>query len=56
MVIKLYHHKTDGGAEYLCSKAVEGTDEGCFFKSDYIIRLDGEPELMIRDRKVGDKK
>lgn len=23
--IKLYYHKTDGGAEYLCSSAVEGS-------------------------------
>ncbi len=26
--MKLYYHKTDGGAEYYCTKAVEGTDEG----------------------------
>ena len=25
--MRLYHHKTDGGAEYLCSNAVEGTEE-----------------------------
>ena len=26
--MKLYYHKTDGGAEYYCTRAVEGTDEG----------------------------
>lgn len=26
--MKLYYHKTDGGAEYYCTKAIEGTDEG----------------------------
>lgn len=26
--MKLYYHKTNGGAEYYCTKAVEGTDEG----------------------------
>ncbi len=26
--MKLYYHKTSGGAEYYCTKAVEGTDEG----------------------------
>lgn len=24
----MYYHKTSGGAEYYCTKAVEGTDEG----------------------------
>ena len=38
--MKLYYHKTDGGAEYLCSSPVEGTDEGSF-NSHYIIRIDG---------------
>lgn len=33
--------KTDGGAEYLCSNNVEGTDEGSF-DSEYIIRIDGK--------------
>lgn len=26
--MKLYYHKTDGGAEYYCTRAVDGTDEG----------------------------
>lgn len=39
--MQLYYHKTDGGAEYLCSSPVEGTEEGSF-KSDYIVRIDGD--------------
>lgn len=49
--MRLYYHKTDGGAEYLCSNNVEGTDEGSF-ESDYIVRIDGDirkdAELMIK--------
>lgn len=43
---RLYHHKTDGGAEYLCSSAVPGTNEGAFEGADIIIRLDGGPEIV----------
>jgi len=39
--MKLYYHKTSGGAEYLCSKNVDGTEEGSF-ASDYIVRIDGD--------------
>ncbi len=50
--MKLYYHKTDGGAEYLCSEAVEGTTEGSF-NSKYIVRIDGnitkDAELLIKD-------
>jgi len=50
--MRLYHHKTDGGAEYLCSNAVEGTEEGTF-SSKYIVRIDGDitkdAELLIRE-------
>jgi len=49
--MKLYYHKTDGGAKYLCSKAVKGTKEGSF-NSKYIIRIDGnikkDAELSVR--------
>ena len=49
--MRLYHHRTDGGAEYLCSSAVEGTEEGSF-GSKYIVRIDGDitkdAELLIR--------
>lgn len=44
MTAKLYHHKTDGGAEYLCSSPVDGTDEGDLYTA--VVRLDGEPELL----------
>lgn len=49
---RLYRHKTDGGAEYLCSSPVPGTDEGSF-DSDIIIRLDGGLEI-IRDNAHAD--
>ena len=54
--IKLYYHKTDGGAEYLCSKNyintwIKGGKEGNL-KSKYVIRIDGDitknAELTIR--------
>lgn len=41
---RLYYHKTDGGAEYLCAKPVEGTTEGDLRFA--AVRLDGEPELL----------
>jgi hypothetical protein len=41
----LYYHKTDGGAEYLCSEAVPGTTEGAI-PSRLVVRLDGEPEYV----------
>ncbi len=41
--MKLYYHKTDGGAEYLCSSNVKGTNEGSF-ASKYIVRIDGDIE------------
>ncbi len=43
MEIELYYHKTDGGAKYLCAKAVEGTTEGDMHFA--VARLDGEIEL-----------
>ena len=49
MQIKLYHHKTDGGAEYLCSEKVEGTKDDGSFKSKYVVRIDGDYELIIKD-------
>jgi len=52
--MKLYYHKTDGGAEYLCSSNVEGTEEGSF-DSKYIVRIDGDiekdAELRIKEEK-----
>ena len=50
--MKLYYHKTDGGAEYLCSEALEGTEEGSF-NSKYVVKIDGniekDAELNIKD-------
>lgn len=50
--MKLYYHKTDGGAEYLCSESVDGTTEGSF-KSKYIVRIDGDikqdAELFVNE-------
>jgi len=49
--MKMYYHKTDGGAEYLCSDRVKGTTEGSL-NSKYIVRIDGniktDAELFIR--------
>lgn len=41
--IKLYYHKTDGGAEYLTDRWTrnpDGTKEGVFHNARYIVRLD----------------
>jgi len=50
--MRLYYHKTDGGAEYLCSEVVKGTEEGNL-NSKYIVRIDGDitkdTELMIKE-------
>jgi hypothetical protein len=43
--IKLYHHKTDGGAEYLTDKFIvcpNGENEGIFKGAKYIVRIDGD--------------
>lgn len=46
--MKLYYHKTSGGAEYYCLKAVEGTNEGDL--STAVLRTDGdEIELLIKN-------
>jgi len=54
--MKLYYHKTDGGAEYLMDKFIiclNGEKEGIFKGAKYIIRIDGDlkkdAELMIGD-------
>lgn len=41
--MRLYYHRTDEGAEYLCSNKVEGTIEGSF-DSKYVVRIDGDIE------------
>ena len=46
--MKLYYHKTDGGAEYYCLEAVEGTDEGK--AGTAVLRTDGnEFEIFTRN-------
>ena len=53
--IKLYFHQTSGGAKYLCSECVPGTNEGNF-KSKYIVRIDGDitqdAELTINTKMI----
>jgi hypothetical protein len=52
--IKLYYHKTDGGAEYLTDTYIETPDghkEGTFNGAAYVVRIDGDitkdAELMV---------
>lgn len=47
--MKLYYHKTDGGAEYYCLKPVDGTDEGDIRTT--ILRTDGG-ELELFDDNI----
>ena len=56
--MKLYYHKTDGGAEYLTDKFIlcpNGHKEGIFEGAKYVVRIDGDiskdAELNIRDNK-----
>lgn len=46
--MKLYYHKTSGGAEYYCLKHVEGGEEGDMHSA--VLRTDGdEIELLIKN-------
>jgi hypothetical protein len=55
--MKLYYHKTDGGAEYLFDTFIEcenGHKEGVINdKTKYVVRIDGDitkdAELDVRD-------
>ncbi|MFA5406887.1 MAG: hypothetical protein WC307_06040 [Candidatus Nanoarchaeia archaeon] len=54
--MKLYYHKTDGGAEYLTDKYIlnpDGSEEGVFEGAKYIIRIDGDitkdAELFVKE-------
>ncbi len=56
--MKLYYHKTSGGAEYLTDKFIlcnNGHKEGIFEGAKYIVRIDGDitkdAELMVREDK-----
>ena len=44
-LIKLYYHRTVGGAEYLMNNYIEydnGHREGIFEGSKYVVRIDGD--------------
>ena len=54
--MKLYYHKTDGGAEYLTDKFIicpNGKKEAVFEGANYIVRIDGDitkdAELNIKE-------
>ena len=63
--MKLYYHKTDGGAEYLMDTFIEwehegkSGKEGIFEGAKYIVRIDGDitkdAELSIREEKKVEK-
>lgn len=50
--MRLYFHRTDGGAEYLCSAKVEGTKDEGDLSATYVVRIDGniekDAELIIK--------
>ena len=59
--MKLYYHKTDGGAEYLTDKYITVKNylggshkEGIMKGANYVVRIDGDiekdAELMIADK------
>ena len=55
--IKMYYHKTAGGAEYLIDKYVlcpNGDKEGIFEGAEYVFRIDGDitkdAELTIKNK------
>ena len=52
--MKLYYHKTSGGAEYLTDNFIEcenGHKEGAFEGANYVVRIDGDinkdAELLV---------
>ena len=54
--MKLYYHKTDGGAEYLMDKFIinpDGSKEGIMKGANYVVRIDGDitkdAELFIKE-------
>lgn len=56
--MRLYYHKTDGGAEYLTDTYIQYTHEGVEYRegsfrdAKYIVRIDGDitkdAELLVR--------
>jgi len=54
-LIRLYYHKTDGGAEYLMDTFVEWNHDGKSGKegvinkqTKYIVRINGDYDLFLR--------
>lgn len=47
--MKLYYHKTDGGAEYYCTQHIEDSDEGDMRTA--ILRTDGD-EIELNTYKL----
>lgn len=47
--MKLYYHKTDGGAEYYCLRALGGTHEGDIRTA--VLRTDGD-EIELYPNKL----
>jgi len=46
MKTRLYYHETDGGAIYMSTAKVKGTEkEGALIRGSVVARLDGDPEL-----------
>jgi hypothetical protein len=43
--IILYYHKTNGGAEYLCSSKVKGSKGEGNFDSEFVVRIDGATDF-----------
>ena len=49
--MKLYYHKTDGGAEYYCLNHIEGCDEGDM--TTMVLRTDGN-EFEMNTRRLAE--
>jgi len=56
--MKLYYHKTNGGAEYLTDRYVvnpDGSKEGVLFGATFVMRIDGDikrdAEVLFMDGK-----
>ena len=46
--MKLYYHKTDGGAEYYCMDHVPGSEEGNLYTA--VLRTDGNEIEVFTER------
>jgi hypothetical protein len=57
--VKLYKHTTSGGAVYLTDKYIvcpNGEKEGIFNGARFIVRLDGQPELILTTNRTHDER